>query len=109
MSRLISTLAATILITAAAAAPAPAARSCGTFTDHDGARLHAKVIKGKTTCKTAKRILRRYLNSNAPCTGSGCARDITGWRCSTAAAYAFPRLASCARNRTTIAAYSTAD
>lgn len=108
MSRTITVLIAAVLITAAAAAPAPAARSCGTFAV-DGARLHAKVIKGPARCETAKRILRRYLTSNAPCSGSGCARRINGWRCSAAAAYAFPRLASCTRKHTRIAAYSTAD
>lgn len=108
MPSIVSTVIATVLITAAAAAPAPAARSCGAFAV-DGARLHTKVIKGPTGCETAKRILRRYLTSDAPCSGSGCARRINGWRCSTAPAYAFPRLASCTRNRSTIAAYSTAD
>lgn len=109
MSRLISTVIAAVLITAAAAAPASAARSCGTFTDRDGARLHTKVLEGPTRCETAERILRRYIHSDAPCSGSGCAREITGWRCSSAPAYAFPRLASCTRKRSQIAAYSTAD
>lgn len=109
MLRLITILIATALVTAAAATPAHAGRYCGTFTDSDGARIAVQVNRGTTSCKTAKRILRGYINSNAPCSGSGCARRITGWRCSAAMASAFPRLVTCTRKRATIAAYSTAD
>ena len=97
-----------LAITLAAPHPAGAATGCGTF-KADGAPVHAKVIRGATTCATARAVLRRYLISNAPCSGSACVRFARGWACATAAYGAFPRLASCSRSRTVIAAYSTAD
>src|SRR3954447_13307098 len=102
--------AAVALAGAAPAAGRPAAgRPCGLFTDRDGARIGVTVLRGSTPCSTAKRVLRQYLNSHAPCEGSACVREHGGWTCATAAAYASPRLASCTRGRARVAAYSTAD
>jgi hypothetical protein len=101
---------ATALAVAAPASAHPTAgRSCGLFTDRDGARIGAVVLHGGTTCSTTKRVLRAYIDSNAPCDGSACVRRHFGWTCAAAAAYAFPRLASCTRRTARIAAYSTAD
>jgi hypothetical protein len=88
--------------------PADAAGGCGNFRS-DGAAVHAKVIRGRATCTTARRVLRRYLSSTAPCSGSACVRYDAGWVCATATTTAFPRLASCRRGATVIAAYSSAD
>jgi hypothetical protein len=89
-------------------AGADAAANCGTFPS-DGAAVHAKVIRGRSACATARRVLRAYLGSSAPCSGSACVRSHFGWMCATAAWSAFPRLASCSRRRAVIAANSTAD
>jgi hypothetical protein len=99
----------TALVTAALAAPvgARATTNCGTFTSA-GAAVYAKVTRGRTDCLTARRVLRRYLSSTAPCSGSACVRRHTGWVCATATVTAFPRLASCSRSGRVIAAYSTA-
>src|SRR4051812_44064882 len=111
--RLALTLAVAVAAVPASGGPAaahPAAdRSCGLFTDRDGARIGVMVLRGSTPCSTAKRVLRWYFNSHAPCEGSACVREHGGWTCATAAAYASPRLASCTRGRARIAAYSTAD
>src|SRR4051794_11799615 len=110
---LVLALALAAVAVAASASPAaahPAAgRSCGPFTDTDGARIGVMVLRGSTPCPTARRMLRWYFNSHAPCEGSACVRKHAGWTCATAAAYAFPRLASCTRGKARIAAYSTAD
>src|SRR5690348_911940 len=104
---------AAIAVAALSASPAGAhpagRRSCGLFSDRDGARIGVMVLRGSTPCSTAKRTLRWYFNSPAPCDGSACVRVHGGWTCATAAAYAFPRLASCTRGKARIAAYSTAD
>ena len=39
---------------------AQAAVSCGLFTS-DGAAVHAKVVRGRAGCATARRVLRTYL------------------------------------------------
>jgi hypothetical protein len=96
---------ATAVLTTSAA---DAAKACGTFPS-DGAAVHAKVIRGSVDCPTARRILRRYLSSTAPCSGSACVRSERGWTCASASTTAFPRLASCSKRRTVVAAYSTAD
>ena len=96
-----------LAITLAAPHPAGAATGCGTF-KADGAPVHAKVIRGATTCATARAVLRRYLISNAPCSGSACVRFVRGWAC-TSSYSAFPRIATCSRGRAVVAAYSTAD
>lgn len=114
MSRFAIALACAAAITAFAVLGAPAGarpdgRSCGLFSTRDGARVHAKVLRGTARCATAKRVLRLYLDSNAPCSGSACVRRHEGWKCASAAAYAFPRLASCTRGSARVAAYSLAD
>jgi len=103
-----------VLITAVAVAIATAlpgsARAtapCGIFVSH-GAPAHAKVIHGATSCRTARRVLARYLSSTAPCSGSACVRYRAGWACSSSYS-AFPRIATCSRGRAVVAAYSTAD
>lgn len=102
---------AVVLAIAAAIAPGPAhaARACGFATTADGAHVHVKVIRGRASCRSARRVLRRYLDSTAPCTGSSCVRPDGRWTCQSAPAAAFPRLASCASRRSRVAAYSTAD
>ena len=113
--RLALALAVAVAAVPASAAAGPAAahpaasRSCGLFTDRDGARIGVMVLRGSTPCSTAKRVLRQYFSSHAPCEGSACVREHGGWTCATAAAYAVPRLASCTRGKARIAAYSTAD
>lgn len=97
-----------IAVPIAAPSPAPAAQACATFAAGDAA-VHTKVIRGRTTCTTARRVLHRYLTSRAACTGSACVRFVAGWTCATAAPDAFPRLASCVRRGAVIAAYSAAD
>jgi hypothetical protein len=87
---------------------ADAAKACGRFKS-DSAALHAKVIRGGVDCAIARRVLRRYLSSTGPCWGSACVRYDRGWTCASAGATAFPRLASCSKRRTVVAAYSTAD
>ena len=97
------------LATAVLATPAAdAAKGCGTFKS-DGAAVHAKVIRGRVDCATARRALRRYLSSTAPCSGSACVRYDRGWTCASASTTAFPRLASCSKRRTVVAAYQAGD
>jgi hypothetical protein len=79
------------------------------ITDSGGARIGIKVCRGSVTCGTARRVIRAYFNSDTACEGSSCVRRHRGWACQTAAAYAFPRLASCESARKRIGAYSTAD
>jgi hypothetical protein len=87
----------------------PASRSCGLFRTHDGALVHAAVLRGAASCATDTRVLRWYLGSHAPCDGSACVRRHDGWTCASAAAYGTPRLAGCTRGTAYVAAYSTAD
>jgi len=107
--RLVVFLVTTALLSAAFAAPndAQATSNCGTF-NSAGAAVRA-MTRGHGPCSTARRILRRYLSSTARCSGSACVRRDFGWVCATASATAFPRLASCSRGRSVIAAYSAAD
>ena len=90
-----------------ALAGASQGRGCGRVVT-DGP-FHVRVLTGKTSCATARRVLRQYDLSSDPCEGSGCARTRRGWICLTASDGMFPRLASCTKNRSTIAAYSYAD
>lgn len=108
-SALMLACAAALASAVPAAARPDAGRSCGVFTDRAGARIVAVVLRGATLCSTTKRVLRTYMNSAAPCTGSACVRRHFGWTCATAAAHALPRLASCTRGRARIGAYVTAD
>ena len=113
MSRFIAVLCTLLtagaLATTTASASPVASRSCGLITDADGARIGIVVLRGSVPCATARKVIRAYLNSTAPCQGSSCVRRHHGWTCQTAAAHAFPRLASCERARKRIGAYSTAD
>jgi hypothetical protein len=97
-----------LAVTSQGANAAVADRDCKTITT-GGARVAVMVMRGEVSCRTARRVLRGYLASDAPCDGSGCVRMQYGWTCSTAPVLAFPRLASCARMRARVAAYSTAD
>jgi hypothetical protein len=84
-------------------------RSCGVFVESSRAQVGAVIRRGTPTCATTRRVLRWYLDSDTPSSGSARVRIHARWTCASAAAYAFPRLASCNRGRTIIAAYSTAD
>jgi len=106
-SVLITAVAVAIATATALPGPARATAACGMFVSH-GAPVHAKVIHGATSCRTARRVLARYLSSATPCSGSGCVRYQAGWACSSSYS-AFPRIATCSRGRAVVAAYSTAD
>jgi hypothetical protein len=95
----------TVAIATAIALPgsARATTPCGGFVSH-GAPVHAKVIRGAPSCRTARRVLARDLSSTASCSGSACVRYRAGWACSSSLA-AFPRMASCSRGRAVVAAY----
>src|SRR4051812_14028387 len=47
----------------------PKVRTCGAFR-HDGQPVGVVIEKGKPTCATAKKVLRTYLRSHAPCRAS---------------------------------------
>ncbi len=96
-------------MTMAGGARPHAARGCGYASLADGARVHVKVLRGATSCRSARRVLRRYLDSIGPCQGSSCVRPHGRWTCHLAPIAAFPRLASCTSGRARVAAYSTAD
>ncbi|HEY4281172.1 MAG TPA: hypothetical protein VGM91_23360 [Conexibacter sp.] len=101
---------AAALASAAPAGAHPAAnRPCGRFTDRDGTRIGAVVMRGNVECATARRVLRAYLRSDAPCDGSACVRRHYAWTCATAISADWPRLASCTRGKTRIGAYAPAD
>jgi hypothetical protein len=102
-------LAAASSALAAFPAAAHADRRCGHVSLDDGATVHVRVLRGAATCSTARFILRRYLDSTAPCAGSSCVRRVRDCTCQTAGLHDFPRLASCTRPRRRIAAYSLAD
>ena len=73
-----------------------------------GAPVAVKVAKGKVSCKTARKVIRAYVYSDADCAGEACVRKHYGWRCRLHFEDDFPLLASCARARVWIGAYSTA-
>jgi hypothetical protein len=106
-SVLITACAFAIATAIAVPGSARATTPCGSFV-RDGAPVHAKVIHGATSSRTARRVLTRYLSSRASCSGSACVRYRAGWVCSSSYA-AFPRMATCSRGRAVVAAYSTAD
>jgi hypothetical protein len=105
---LLAVFGAVVILALPSPPSAAGSRSCGLIRA-DGAPIAVEVIRGRTRCRTARRVLRAYLASDAPCQGSAWVRKHRGWTCATAAALAFPRLASCTRRRARIAAYSTAD
>ena len=86
-----------------------AERNCQGYIYTDTAPAGVSIRRGTTSCRTAKRILRTYLTSDAHCEGSACVRRHHGWTCASAAWIARPRLASCSRGRRLIAAYAVYD
>jgi hypothetical protein len=54
-------------------------RGCGTFVA-GGAQVAVVVAHGHPGCRAARRVLRRYLNSDATCVGSSCLRRSGAWR-----------------------------
>lgn len=108
-SRSLAALAALAAVATSAlhSAEPAAASGCGTLADR-GARVHVRVLAGPVRCRAPRVPLRHYRHSNRPCAGSSCLRHGGRWTCQTAAVYAFPRLASCQRRSSRIAAYSTA-
>jgi hypothetical protein len=54
-------------------------------------------------------VIHTYLRSHAPCEGEACVREHTGLTYATAAAHAWPRLASGSKGRSRIAACALAD
>jgi hypothetical protein len=111
MRPIIAILTAAFVLAAAAVADArPPARNCGGhITDAQGAPVGVTIRRGNSTCASAKRILRAYLHSTAPCEGSACRRKHHGWTCLTASPASYPRVASCSRRRRDIAAYAITD
>src|SRR6476469_3213454 len=94
--------------TSAAHQPAEA-HVCGSFRDADAGPVGVVIERGRPSCATAKKVLRTYLRSHAPCTGSACVRKHFGWACSSAKAPDWPRLASCEKGKSRIAAEGAAD
>src|SRR4051794_16864475 len=78
---------------ASAAHPPAKVRPCGSFRDAEGTPVGVVIQRGHPTCATAKKVLRTYFRSHAPCDGSACVRKHFGWTCATATADAWPRLA----------------
>jgi len=101
-------LAMTAAIALLPAEPALAAKECGAYRGKGGPYA-VRVLRGPVTCKTARRVLRRYATSKAPCDGSGCYRTQKGWTCGSGGTQAFPRLFSCQRGKKRVGAYSLAD
>src|SRR4051794_14480285 len=88
---------------AASAAHQPArAYVCGSFRAAGGDAIGVEIERGSVKCATAKRVLRTYLRSHAPCTGSACVRKHFGWTCASAKAPDWPRLAGCTKGRSRI-------
>src|SRR5690348_9403551 len=83
-------------------------RACGSFRD-DGQPVGVVIEKGKPTCATARKVLRTYLRSHAPCSGSACVREHFGWTCASAKTADWPRLASCTKGKSVIEADAPAD
>jgi len=116
MHRRITRTALAILALAAGVAGSSAAhpakpRVCGSL----GMRVDGKpagvvvVERGATTCKTAKKILRAYLRSDAPCGGSACAREHYGFTCLSAKPGDWPDIAGCTKGRSRIVTSGPAD
>ncbi len=106
---LLLTLLTVLLVSAPSAATA--AKSCGTFRDPDGARIAVRIFKGTLSCTKAKSSLRDYaLAIKADgCRSNACPKQFGIVNCSSATAGAFPRLYTCASQKTRYSAYSTAD
>lgn len=114
MHRRITRTALLILALAAGVAGSSAAhptkdRSCGLIRASDGAQIGVVVQRGAVKCATAKKVVRAYDRSKAPCEGSACVREHHGFTCASAKPDDFPRLFSCSKGRSLVAAMSTAD
>lgn len=75
---------------ASAAHPTAAkTRPCGSLgLEANGMPVGVSVQRGATRCALAKKVLRKYFRSNAPCDGSACVREHFGWTCASAKAWA---------------------
>src|SRR4051794_35084239 len=94
----------------ASAAHQPAkARACGSLRGPNGDPVGVVIERGKPTCATAKKVIRTYVRSHAPCGASACVREHFGWTCASAKAPDWPRLASCTKAKSRVAAYAPAD
>jgi hypothetical protein len=114
MLRRIARTALFVLALAAGVAGSSAAhpakdRSCGLIRDAGGTRIGVVVQRGAVKCATAKKVVRAYDRSKAPCSGSVCVRSHHGFTCASAKPADFPRLFSCQKGRARVAAMSTAD
>ena len=85
------------------------ARVCGSFRGAGSDPVGVVIERGGPSCATAKKVLRTYLRSHAPCTGSACVRKHCGWTCARVKAPDWPRLASCNKGKSRIAAEAPAD
>jgi hypothetical protein len=93
-----------------AAADAPAkVRACGSFRGPRGDPVGVVINRGATRCAIARRVIRAYFRSKRPCEGSACVREHFGWTCASAKVPGWPRLASCSKGRSRIAAYAPTD
>jgi len=107
---IIAVLTVIALLAAASTADARAlARNCNGYILAPGDAAGVTIHRGAVPCRTAKRVLRTYLNSDARCEGSACVRKHSGWTCASACPAIYPKLASCNRGRTVIAAYAIND
>jgi hypothetical protein len=88
---------------------APPARSCSGYVYSATEPTGIKVARGSATCSTAKRVFKAHFGSNADCEESSCVRRHFGWTCQTAAAHAYPRVATCTKRRTVIEAWAVVD
>ena len=115
MYRRITRTAILILALAAGVAGSSAAhpakpRVCGSLgIRSDGKPVAVVVERGSTTCKTAKKVLRAYLRSDAPCGGSACVREHHGFTCVSAKPGDWPDIAGCTKGRSRIVASGPAD
>ena len=106
MQRRIARTALAILALAAGVAGSSAAhpakpRVCGSLgMKVDGKPASVVVERGATTCKTAKKVLRAYLRSDAPCSGSACVREHHGFTCVSAKPGDWPDIAGAPRAAT---------
>jgi hypothetical protein len=69
---------------AASGSPVSAARSCGHF-HAQGLRFRATIVRGRVTCKGARKVLRAFMSGRGKKHGSGPEANLTwtvfGWTC----------------------------
>src|SRR4051794_6878630 len=110
LALVIATLAAGHAAVSTAHEPATPVRTCGSFHDKDGQPVGVVIERGRPSCATARKVLRTYFRSDKPCEGSACARKHFGWKCLSAkGAFAWPRLGSCSKGKSRVAAFAPAD